>query len=670
MHTLDIKVGERFIIQERLWIYSHRANQNSDLCFVDEAGNPKRKTEQELMEMFSSRDARHDPNYIGGRTRKTERLLQDLASFDPEHLAIAFDREIYVKAIIAAGIPRPQRKTWPSVINDVPLPRSFSKAPSWHTVSDWVRSYRAAGKDVRAIVPAFCQRGRKPAERSQEEQRFVGAFVNDWLRRERPTTNGLFNDLNTAYKAEKQKSAHATTWKCPSKSSVYNMVKGMDAWTVLSARYDEAGARKKLQFVGSGPIVKERLERTEMDHTTLNLMVVDDKGILLGRPTFTVGLDCHTGMPLGHYIGFAAPGPHAVTQCIRDMLSFKTYVQAEYGINRQWRGRGIGLQNIVDNAGEFTSDSFIELAANLKCDILLQPVKRPWWKGRVERFMRTLATSRICKLPGATFSNVVEKGSYDPSKMACVTLRELRRAFLQWLLNDYIYGWHDGLMGVPAQLWDEAVARLPIPLMDLDEIDKSLGTLHDATLNAKGIRYEYLYYQSEELQELLYRHGEGQTIEFRVNPEALGKIVVIHPQTGQHFDAFCTVYEYASQTTLDQHLALRAWRRQKGKAYLEAEAELISDRMAMIEEFRELQAKGGKNPNRSSRMKGGENVQQPNDKKPKGFKNPMDMSLGEILKRGSQFPQAEPPRSKMPGGHEDEEEFERAPVSKLNSERI
>ena len=86
-----------------------------------------------------------------------------------------------------------------------------------------------------------------------------------------------------------------------------------------AARYGHDSAVKAFRDVKGHSIAKAPLERAEIDHTLLDLMVVDDQtGIPLGRPSVTACIDCYTRCILGIYIGFNPLSYQSVAACLKD----------------------------------------------------------------------------------------------------------------------------------------------------------------------------------------------------------------------------------------------------------------------------------------------------------------------------------------------------------------
>jgi len=566
--------------------------------------------ERELIERFADGSAKYDPNYKLGKFPKTENMLRDIASFSRDHITVALDRVAYVEAILLHGCPTPIEKKWPAIIAEVELPEGWKEHPSWYTVNRWLKKYLLGGKDPRSLIPNYKKRGRKKIDRPEEEEIFLSELLRDYLRQPGPSKTDVWKKVDAEYDKAKKIRSTAVGWTKPTKSAVFRMLDELDPVKTVLARQGEAAARAKFTLVGRGVTPTARLERVEFDHTQVNLTVVDDKRRVLGRPWITVAICCATRMVVGQYIGFEPPSDYSVSQCIRDMLSPKTYVQTVYGIKTLWNAFGPCVQGYVDNGREFHSTSFSDSAALLKMDIGYQPVMKPWFKSRIERFYGTFSSSRLMSLPGGTGASVEEKGDYNPESDACITLFEFRKLFLRWLLTDYCHRIHWGILNTPANEWEKAIKKMPLQLTDQDEIDRTLGFLTDATLTTKGLRYHYLFYVSDELQEMLHRFKGPTKVKFRLNMDHMGSITVIDPDSGHTHTALCTWPEYASSVSKWQHekIVERCIARAKE---IENEQQLIDERIVFQEELdRHLSKRKVKNKKSIARAIGGQYTNQ------------------------------------------------------------
>ena len=96
------------------------------------------------------------------------------------------------------------------------------------------------------------------------------------------------------------------------------------------------------------------------------------------------------------------------------------------GVEGEWPVAGKPRRLGVDNGPEFHSQAFERGCAQHGIAIEWRPPGQPHFGGIVERVIGTLM-GLVHGLPGTTFSNVGQRGTYDSDKAACLTLDELER---------------------------------------------------------------------------------------------------------------------------------------------------------------------------------------------------------------------------------------------------
>lgn len=82
----------------------------------------------------------------------------------------------------------------------------------------------------------------------------------------------------------------------------------------------------------------------------------------------------------------------------------------------------------VDNAREFKSEALTRGCQQHGIDLDYRPLGQPQYGGIIERVIGT-AMQEIHELPGTTFSNPVQRGSYDSEKKASLTMTELENGW-------------------------------------------------------------------------------------------------------------------------------------------------------------------------------------------------------------------------------------------------
>jgi putative transposase len=235
----------------------------------------------------------------------------------------------------------------------------------------------------------------------------------------------------------------------------------------------------------------------------------------------------------------------------------------------EWPWHGLPQQVFVDNAGEWYGKSVEHVRLQVGLDIEFQPVDKPEYKGRIERWFQTFETGCFAWMPGKTFSNVVQKGDYDAESMAVVDIEELRRLVTSWIILEYNHGYHDNLKDYPSRVWLEGAKELdptlPGKRSDLDVLDH---VVKERQVNAKGLRFRNIYYHSDYLQALLYREGT-RSVRFLVNPDDISEVRVQDPTTGEYFAVYPepAFRAYTEGLSLVEHHAVLAYQRDRAHEY-------------------------------------------------------------------------------------------------------
>ncbi len=98
---------------------------------------------------------------------------------------------------------------------------------------------------------------------------------------------------------------------------------------------------------------------------------------------------------------------------------------------------------VLHNASEFKSAALRRGCEQHGIELTYRPGGQPHYGGIVERVIGT-AMTKVHELPGTTFSDPADRGSYPSEKKAALTLRELER-WLVLVVATYHSSTHRGL---------------------------------------------------------------------------------------------------------------------------------------------------------------------------------------------------------------------------------
>lgn len=458
-----------------------------------------------------------------------------------------------------------------------------SSPPSLVTLYRWKKAYLNAGQDIQALLPQDFKKGNKHSRYPTEVEHIVkNAIDKVYLTLERKSIEDTLSEAARLVNQQNKLRPASLLLPTPTRRLVKRMIEAIPAFDRYSARHGRTAAKKRFRAVLAHRTTNAPLERAEIDHTPLDLMVIDDDTSLpLGRPYLTVCLDDYTRNVLGIYISFEPPSHFTVSRCLKMAFLPKVALLAQYpAIKSPWEAHGVMRELVVDNGQEFHSTSLENACLSLGIEIHYSARKTPWFKGKIERFLGTLNRAIAHGTPGTTFSNIFEKEDYDPSAQAIVRFSTLKEIVFTWIADVYHQKVHRTLGAPPAVVWTRSITPEDILLPENpDELDFILGRTDTRVLSHKGIELNCLLYNSPELTALRYKLGDKMEVGIRYDTSDLGQIFVLAPGHQQAIKVRALQFSYANGLSLWQHkvcrrFALREMNSYSPEGWLEAKSRI------------------------------------------------------------------------------------------------
>lgn len=437
------------------------------------------------------------------------------------------------------------------------------RSPHFTTVYRWYREYRAATFDIRAVVPNFHKQGNSTARLHTYVQRIIQDAIDvHYMKRTQPPVTDVIDIVRNEVTEKNKLLPDGQKLKVPSARAIYRCIKRLPPDIRALKREGERVAFLRYNAWLGGVKVSRALERVEVDHTKLDIFVIDERfGMPIGRPWLTMAIDVYTGMPVGFHLGFDQPSWRSVMACLRHaVLPKKKHYEGISGIVNSWDVYGIPDMLVVDNGAEFHSTQFELACQHLNIHVLHTQARCPWLKGAIERFFGAMNGQILKSVPGYTFSNIVDKGDYDPKKNAVMDLPTLRDRVYMWIIDYYSQRVKRGINDVPARRWAANINLYPIRMpATAADLNVAMYSTETRTAHGYGIELQNIHYNSEELSEVRRVHGQKVKVDFRYDPNDLGRIYVVNPSTGATFEVPAKDQTYANGLSTWQHAVIRRY---------------------------------------------------------------------------------------------------------------
>ncbi|OHE05421.1 DDE-type integrase/transposase/recombinase [Sulfurimonas sp. RIFOXYB12_FULL_35_9] len=405
------------------------------------------------------------------------------------------------------------------------------------TLYRWLEKYENSGT-ISSLASAYKNSGGKGKARlSEETENVMESVINSlYLNQQQYPLEMIYRNI--------VENCRSINTEIPSKNTVRNRINTLNPKLVAKYRKN-VSIRDTRGTPGKFPEVKMPLDVIQIDHTKVDIMLVDETTREnIGRPNITVAIDVFSRMIYGFYISLEPVGFFSAGQCLLNAILPKDDMLKRLNVQGEWSLFGLPRKVHMDNAKEFRSNALQKFCQEYRIEHLFRPVARPEFGGAVERVIGT-HMQNIHQLPGSTFSNVRERGTYDSEKYATMTITELEQWYLDFVINIYHKTEHSSLGMSPEEkfyqglygIGDGRIPFLPSIPADTLKLRMSLLPAMERCVQKNGITIDYVTYFSETLRKWiipanykkLNKNLLSKTLVCKRDPRDISKLYVYDP---------------------------------------------------------------------------------------------------------------------------------------------
>lgn len=346
----------------------------------------------------------------------------------------------------------------------------------------------------------------------------------------------------------------------PSFNTIRSRIRALSVSETVKHRHGQKEIRQLSAVEGSFPAVSSPLDMVQIDHTPVDLIIVDEINRRpIGRPYLTASIDIYSRCITGFCLTLEAPCAVSVGLCLVHSAIDKTAYLAQLGIEGEWPIWGKPLAMHVDNATEFHSEALRRGCVQHGINLQYRPLGEPQYGGTIERVIGTLM-QHVHTLPGTTFSNIMERGEYDSDGHAILTLSELEKWLTLVIVGQYHNKIHSALQEPPIERFKSGLlaGSGPRPI-----IQNKKGFLVDflpivkRSIQRHGFMIDHINYYSNTLQPWIAERKQGQKFIIRRDPRDISRIFVLPPDQNEYLEIPYRTLNYPAVTLWEYKESLR-----------------------------------------------------------------------------------------------------------------
>lgn len=525
-------------------------------------------------------------------------LPRDLQSYSAHQQTLATKKLILLSQIESRLSGGWTEKNLTPILNEL-IKDDHDSRPNWRTIARWHKALKDTQGSVASLAEQHHRKGNRTAKVTGDEPFFEEA-LSRFLDSKRPT-------IARAYEFYKDRIIIANEdiveGKIPivSYTSFSKRIKNLPPYEQALARFSKSIADKWFSYCASHEPPTRILQRVEIDHTPLDIIVLDDKlNIPLGRPYLTLIMDVYSGCILGFHISFNPPSYDSTAKAISHAIKPKDFTHLDIELLNDWPCYGKFETLVVDNGAEFWSESLELACKDAGINIQYNSVGKPWLKPYIERIFGVINQYFLSEMPGKTFSNILEKFDYDPAKNAAIRFSTFINEFHRWVIDVYHQQPDSRKTRIPVVKWRENFEILP-PLMMTPNDEQRFNTIMGKTVTRKltrnGFTLDELRYDSTALADYRKRYPQTQkTLKktIKIDPDDIATIKVFLEEIDGYLEVPCTEQLAENKTSWYQYNTIRKHYRQIITSQVDelnlARARMtIRDNIAQEQKFQALQ---------------------------------------------------------------------------------
>lgn len=545
-------------------------------------------------------------------------LRIDWGTFSAVERKIALTRALFVRKLdkVTPPLHRSKKRVLKRIVDEVGRAWKIpdEKLPSTRKVREWYRTFVTSGRDVRALVPCYFLRGNRIPRYPEWQLEIAHAQINKAIAvPEKAGLRTVKRLVDQAIRVEAAKRGETLDLKGKNNTIggklLARLIEERNKFEIMVGQTTAEEARRQYHSIQLGPQGDDVNNEWEVDHTLLDVFVIDEEtGEIAGRPWLTSILDRHSRCIVGFSMSFAPPSWASDMDALRVAISRKEpYLRNYVGIRNNWECFGVPVTLITDHGRDFKSNSMTEAARALGFNLRYMKPKKPWLKGKIERWFKTLEEEIVHTLPGTTFSNIHHRKFYKSTEYAVLTIHELNWIVAKWVVDVYHQRRHGKTGLSPAKRWADGLKDIPLLREVPDELlSPMLGLVIPRTLRRGGIRYMGLRWDSEAFSDVRAFLPDSANVEVRIDPLDISTAYVFDEREKKWVEGKLVEPVEARTYTIGQWATVKRLRKmiqdQEDKDADEALDEAISDIREYVDAIKKSRTRS-KAPQRLSTFK-------------------------------------------------------------------
>lgn len=413
------------------------------------------------------------------------------------------------------------------------------QASSMRTIQRWYSKYTSV-VNQQLVAPRYSARGNRGSKLSEVTEQALQEILLEFFKEsDRFSITAITELVNT--RAKDICAELTLPFTGVSRRSVSRAIYKIGNFESVKGRLDSRTARQILHASLELLRIEAPYERVEYDSTVLNVHIVNEHGVVIGKPTLYLLIDCATGAIIAFYLTIQAESEETFLRLLEMafMPRDERFLQ-RFGVKQALPAPALWHKMCGDNSAAHHGQGMYHALWYLGVANEFSQAGKPQSHPYVERTHGSTKTGLIKKLCGANLSEeILEK---DPEgralREAGLTLSQLENLVARWICDVYMnkplerLTYRFGYRCSPRQAMNELTKIFPlVPPPTPEEFREACLQYRSkkVVLTSQGVVFETFQYNSQDLYELYLALPRKSKVEIRWHPLDVSSISVVLP---------------------------------------------------------------------------------------------------------------------------------------------
>ncbi len=312
-------------------------------------------------------------------------------------------KSLYISGLIKRKFTRGKKKHLLEAIKEISQEIFDKKPPSPTSIHRWWLKFDESNQRMHSLISMNSFRKRRNGIDRESEQFMQEQIEAKYLVKTRPGIASAYRGYLAVLELENNSRSlrNKPLLTVISDRTFYQRISVKNKYDVMVARHGKSYADNHFRMIRGHLPSEYPLDVIEVDHTLLDIMVVDDElHLCIGRPWLTTMKDRFSGIIVGFSFSFQKTGVESIAECFKHSMTAHLDVQKRWpDIKNPWPSFGFAQYYEFDRGSDYLAEQCRRMVERTGAHYEYCATRAPWHKAFFSRLGCRYRLTQLQLLP-------------------------------------------------------------------------------------------------------------------------------------------------------------------------------------------------------------------------------------------------------------------------------